>query len=63
MTPAPTAPPRQPGKPWTYPEAAEFLTVSVRHLQALAARGEINVQRIGRRVVLSDRTVRYLAGE
>lgn len=54
-------PQRQPGRPWTVDEAAEFLTVSGKHLRRQIELGEVRATRIGKRIIVPDSEVRRLA--
>ncbi len=65
-TTPPTAPlePRPPGKPWTFQEAAAFLSVSVKHLRFLADTNKIACMKIGRRKrLISDSEMKRLCKE
>lgn len=53
---------RTPGAPWSIPEAAEFLTVSERHLYRLLDANKVRSVRLGRRRLIPDAEVRRLAG-
>jgi excisionase family DNA binding protein len=56
--------PRPAGKPWTFPEAAGFLNVSVKHLRHLADAGRVAAVRIGlRKRLIPDAEVRRIARE
>jgi excisionase family DNA binding protein len=59
--PSPTE--RAAGKPWSVAEAAQFLGVSERSIWRLIDAKEVNVSRLGRRVLLPDAVVRRWAGE
>jgi excisionase family DNA binding protein len=54
---------RPPGKPWTLPEAANFLGVHLHTLRRAIQRRKVKAIRFGRRVLLADIVVRALAVE
>lgn len=52
----------RPGQPWSLPEAARHLGVSVRTLTRLEKRGKLRlIREIGRRVMVPDAEVQRLA--
>jgi excisionase family DNA binding protein len=53
--------PRPPGAPWPIPDAARFLSVSVRHLHRLLDAGKVKSVRLGRRRLIPDSEVQRLA--
>ncbi len=54
--------PHEPGRPWTLAEASAWLSVSEKTLtRALAAGRLVAVQGVGRRVLLTDSSVRAMA--
>jgi excisionase family DNA binding protein len=56
-------PDRQPGAPWSFQEAAQFLGISTRHLHRLADLKKVRTIRLGRRRLLPDDDIRRLANE
>jgi excisionase family DNA binding protein len=54
---------RPPGSPWSIQDAAQFLTVSARHLHRLLDAGKVRSVRLGRRRLISDAEVQRLARE
>jgi excisionase family DNA binding protein len=63
VCPTTTATTRPAGKPWTLPEAADFLGVHLRTLRRAIDMNKAKPIRFGRKVMLSDATVRKLAEE
>ena len=57
----PPTPIRPPGAPWPIPDAANFLSVSVRHLHRLLDAGKVKSVRLGRRRLIPDSEVQRLA--
>lgn len=55
------APEHQPGSPWSIREAANFLTVSERHLLRLIEDGKMASFKLGRRRLIADAEVRRVA--
>ncbi|MBA4192362.1 MAG: DNA-binding protein [Planctomycetaceae bacterium] len=54
---------RSTGSPWSFDAAAEFLTVSARHLMRLADAGKLKTIRIGHRRLIPDVEVIRIAKE
>lgn len=54
---------RTPGAPWPIPDAAEFLSVSARHLQRLMDSRKVQSISFGRRRLIADGEVQRLARE
>jgi excisionase family DNA binding protein len=64
LTPSPLSPsPRPSGAPWAFADAAQFLSVSLRHLIRLADANKVKSIRFGRRRMIPDSEVQRLASE
>ena len=61
LSPGQPTPPRQTGAPWSLRDAAEFLTVSERHLVRLIEDGNVVSFKLGRRRLIADAEVRRVA--
>jgi excisionase family DNA binding protein len=56
-------PPRSAGSPWSISDAAQYLTISERHLHRLLDAGKVQSVRIGRRRLIPDSEVQRLASQ
>lgn len=61
--PVPNPPARAPGSPWSINDAAQFLTVSTRHIHRLLDAKKVRSLRLGRRRLIPDAEVQRLARE